>query len=98
MCEFCKNKDNIYNLQKYIGFDLDCDYCPVCGNHLSIPNFLNYLEELINRPPIELAKTEDETLIVDRESTADYDVDLCKLDWENTNIDKELGWLKGEQR
>lgn len=47
--------------------------------------------------PIETVEIDGQTLIVDRESN-EQSPKVLKLDWENVNIDKELEWLKGEQK
>ena len=93
MCEFCKNLENIHAIEDFM--QIDVDYCPVCGVHIAIPSFLDLMKEVIVKPPIETVEIDGQTMVVDREVNRKPS-DILTLDWENTNIDKELGWLKGE--
>ena len=95
MCKFCENLENIHAIED--AMNIDVDYCPVCGVHIAIPSFLDLMKKIVYKPPIETVEIDGETLIVDREMDKHKTADLCILNWENTNIDRELGWLGGEQ-
>lgn len=43
-CEFCTNLAAIEGLKRYVGYEYETRYCPVCGENLVIVNLIKSLE------------------------------------------------------
>lgn len=83
MCDFCKNDDNIKEIEMVIG---KISYCPICGMDLNTISFFNWLNETASRIIERYNKTYDHDL--DDKLERRSDKEIVELDGQRLVVDR----------